>query len=261
MKFFQINLGRFKDRLGRRGVAAVEFALVMPFLLVLFLGTIEILTLYRTEAKLNAMTINIAQMLAIQNQSTTSGISTVPSSGAGQPSLQNMCQGAILGLAPFPPGGMTLAIASVTLESGPTGLPSTNTSTSKAYNANNTYDAWESDFTVSGGTCNTASGTVIGVSNAEKLATTSPPSTTGASGANGLLAVPCDNAIIVQATLTYPGILGVILRNRPTLTQTAYTRWAYAGTQTELQCSSTDTGCTTSYLSTQLCNTSNTATN
>ena len=261
MKFFQVKLWRFKDRLGRRGIAAVEFALVMPILIVLFLGTIEILTLYRTEAKLNAMTIDIAQMLAIQDQSTTSGITTLASTGTGQVSLQNMCQGAILGLAPFPPGGMTLAIASVTLESGPTGLPNPNTSTSKAYSSSNTYDAWESDFTVSGGTCSTTGGHVIGLANVEQLSTTSPPSTTGTSGTNGLLAVPCDNAIIVQATLTYPGIMGVILQNRPTLTQTAYTRWAYAGTQTELQCSSTDTGCTTGYVSTQLCNSSNTATN
>jgi Flp pilus assembly protein TadG len=38
----------FSDRLGRRGIAAVEFALIIPVLLVLFIGTIEVLTLYRT---------------------------------------------------------------------------------------------------------------------------------------------------------------------------------------------------------------------
>ncbi len=245
----------------RRATAAVEFALMAPFLLVLFIGVIEIVTLYRTEAKLNTMVISVAQMVAIQNQTTTSGISIIPSSGTNQSSLQDICQGAILGLAPFPPEGMTLAIAGVTLESGPTGLPNVNTATSKVYNATNTYDAWEGDLTVSGTTCNTATTTSIGLANAEKLATTSPPSTTGTSGTSGLLGVPCDSAIIVKATLTYPGIMGIILTNRPTLTQTVYTRWRYASPQTELQCASTDTGCTTSYVTTQLCNSSNTSTN
>ncbi|OYV38294.1 MAG: hypothetical protein B7Z81_04820 [Acidocella sp. 20-61-6] len=247
--------------LSRRATAAVEFALMAPFLLVLFIGVIEIVTLYRTEAKLNTMVISVAQMVAIQNQTTTSGISVIPSSGTSQASLQDICQGAILGLAPFPPEGMTLAIAGVTLESSPTGLPNVNTATAQAYTAANTYDAWESDLTVLGTTCNTAATTAIGLTNAEKLATTSPPSTTGTSGTSGLLGVPCDSAIIVKATLTYPGIMGIILTSRPTIAQTVYTRWRYASPQTELQCANTDTGCTTRYATTQLCNSSNTSKN
>ncbi|MDR3576204.1 MAG: pilus assembly protein [Anaerolineaceae bacterium] len=244
---------RFKDR---RGIAAVEFALVMPILLVLFIGTIEILTLYRAEAKLNALTINVAQMVAIQNQSTTNGISTLPAAGTGQASLQNICQGAILGMAPFPAEGMILNIAGVTLESSPNGLPKTST----AYSTANSYDVWENDFAVSGGSCTASTNAAaIGASGAESAATTSPPSTTGAAGGiSGLLAVPCDNAIIVQASIIYPGILGIILQTRPTLTQWAYTRWRYAGTTTELQCS----GCSlTSNAAKQVCNSSNTATN
>ncbi len=251
---------RFKLQrlLERRGVAAVEFALVVPVLLILFMGTVEILTLYRTEAKLNALTINTAQMVAIQYQSTTNGISTVPATGTSVTSLQNICQGAVLGLAPFPADGLTLDIASVTLESSNAGLPNTST----AYSSSNTYDVWEGDFTVSGSSCNaTSSGTngSIGASSAKKLATTSPPSTTGTSGTSGLLAVPCDNAIIVKASLTYPGILGVILQSRPKLTQAAYTRWRYASTLTELQCSGTS--CSISNAATQVCNSSNSATN
>jgi hypothetical protein len=55
--------------------------------------------------------------------------------------------------------------------------------------------------------------------------------------------------------------MGIILTSRPTLGQAVYTRWRYASTQTELQCASTDTGCTTNYVTTQLCNSSNTSTN
>ncbi|MDD2795434.1 TadE/TadG family type IV pilus assembly protein [Acidocella sp.] len=258
MIFFKLNLRCLKDR---RSVAAVEFALVVPFLLLMFIGTIEVLTLYRTEAKLNALTANVAQMIAVQSQSTITGVSLMSSTGTTQASLQDVCQGAILGLAPFPANGMNLSIASVTLESGPTGLPNPATSTAKAYSTTNTYDAWESDFTVSGNTCTPSTSNLIGLANAEQLATTSPPSTTGTSGTTGMLGVPCDNALIVKATLTYPGILGIILTSRPSLTQMAFMRWRYAGTKAELQCPSSDTGCTTSYVTTQLCNTSNTSIN
>lgn len=258
MKLFHLNFKCLKDR---RSVAAVEFALIVPFLLLLFIGTIEILTLYRTEAKLNEMATNVANMVAVQSQSTISGISFIPSAGTTQPSLQDVCQGAILGLAPFPANGMKLSIASVTLESGPTGLPNPATATAQAYSTSNTYDTWESDFIVSGNTCTPSTNYQIGLASAEELATTSPPSTTGPSGTTGMLGVPCDNAIIVKATLTYPGILGIILTSRPSLTQMAFMRWRYAGPQAELQCSSSDTGCTTSYVTTQLCNTSNTSLN
>ncbi|HEY1857560.1 TadE/TadG family type IV pilus assembly protein [Acidocella sp.] len=253
MKIAHFTLPILKDR---RSIAAVEFALVMPILLVLFIGTIEILTLYRTEAKLNAMTINVAQMVAVQNQATTNGISSVPATGTSEASLQNICQGALLGLAPFPGSGMTLKIAGVTLESSPQGAPTT----SKAYSTGRSYDVWEGDFSVSGSSCSATSSSstsAIGASNAETLATTSPPSTSGTVGTAGLLAVPCDNAIIVQASLTYPGILGVILHSRPTFTQAAYTRWRYAGTQEELQCSGT--ACFASNATTQVCNNTNTA--
>lgn len=151
---------------------------------------------------------------------------------------------------------MTLNVASVTLEASPQGLPTTST----AYSTSRSYDVWEGDFTVSGSNCNATSSSAsaaIGASHAEALATTSPPSTSGTPGTTGLLAVPCDNAIIVQASLTYPGLLGVVLINRPTLTQAAYTRWRYAGTQAELQCSGS--ACFTSNATKQVCNSTNTA--
>ena len=62
-RLFQHRL--FQHKLGRRSIAAVEFALVMPLLLVMFIGTIEVLTLYRTEAKLNAVAFNVAQEISI----------------------------------------------------------------------------------------------------------------------------------------------------------------------------------------------------
>ncbi|OYV33290.1 MAG: hypothetical protein B7Z81_11590, partial [Acidocella sp. 20-61-6] len=95
--------------LGRRSVAAVEFALIVPVLLVMFIGTIELITLYRAEGKVNALAFNVAQMVSVEPSPTT--LST-----AGKTSINDICQGAILGLAPFPPNGVTLQIVSVTLE-------------------------------------------------------------------------------------------------------------------------------------------------
>lgn len=242
----------------RRSVAAVEFALVVPILFVLFLGTVEIVTLYRTETKLNAMTINIAQMVGSESSSSSNGLVTVASGGTSHASLQDACQGAVLGLAPFPPSGMTLQIASVTLESSNKGSPTT----AAVYSSSPTYDMWETDLSVSGSTCSVTSShssAGFGYTSAVNLATTSPPSATGTSGQSGLLVYPCDNAIIVKATLTYPGIIGIFLPARPTLSQSAYTRWIYAGPTSELQCSSSDTGCYVQNATKQTCNSSNTA--
>lgn len=240
-------------RLGRRGIAAVEFAILMPILLVLFIGTIEVLTLYRTEAKLNALAFNVAQMVAVEPAS-------VLVTGTGQTSLNDICQGAVMGLAPFPAGGLTIDVASVTLEQAPSGLPATNTKTSNAFGTANVFDEWEAESAPVAGTPCSMSGTSangIGVANAESLATTMPPVTgAGNTGTTGQLEVPCDNMIIVKASLTYPGLTGLILMNRPVLTQTAYARWSYGSELQQFNCPTCTVTGKLNY-----CNSTNTATN
>jgi len=215
----------FRDGLGRRGIAAVEFALIIPVLLVMFIGTIEVLTLYRTEAKLNALAMNVAQIVSVTQSDDPSTASNTGAS-ATVTSLNDVCNGAILGLAPFPAGGLTVAIASVTLE------PSAANSNVPASTA--AYDEWEQDYSEkTSSSCQTAAGTTIlsgaGATAPIKLVA---PTTVG----TGMLEEPCDNVIIVQASLTYPGLTGLILRNRPVLTQTAYARWTNASTQAQLPC-------------------------
>lgn len=209
-------------RLGRRAIAAVEFAIMAPVLLVLVIGTVEILTLYRTEAKLNALTINVAQMVSDAQEvapTTTAATSTI-----NYTALTDACKGAVAGLAPYPAGAMNVSVASLTLETtGPA-----------------TYDFWEGDSTASGQGCNTG-GTLIGQTAATALA---------GSTTTGMLQTPCDNIIIVRASITYPGLTGLILRSRPVLTQTAYTRWAYTSTSSELLCPS----CTVANVSKPVCN-------
>lgn len=227
--------------MGRRGIAAVEFALIVPVLLILFVGTVEILTLYRTEAKLNALVFNVAQSVAMaQSVSATASGTVTP----GITALGDICQGAVLGLQPFPAGGLTMTIASVTEEAGPKGLPVTG----PAYATTPRYDVWEGNFTPSGAGCTQSSGTTAWTAaQAQALATQN----------GGMIVVPCDDVIIVRASLTYAGLTGLILPSRPTLTQTAYVRWPYASPTRELICAT----CTLASPATPVCATPNTATN
>jgi Flp pilus assembly protein TadG len=250
----------FRDKLGRRGIAAVEFALVVPVLLLLFMGTVEMLTAYRTEAKLNAIAFNVAQMVSLA-QSVSTANAPIANATASTPltadspivqvvSLNDICRGAAMGLAPFPPGGMKLAIASVTQEQGPTAQPANGTN--PAYAASTTYDEWESDSTVaSNGTCTTPS------PSATTTILSGSPLATATTGASSMVVNPCDNVIIVQASVPYSGLIGLFFKNPITLTQTAYVRWAYTLPTTELQC----TGCTLVSAPTQVCNANNTSTN
>ncbi|WP_237213929.1 TadE/TadG family type IV pilus assembly protein [Falsiroseomonas oryziterrae] len=55
---------RRADRLGRRGVAAVEFALVLPVLLILLLGTVDILTALRAQLRLETAAVQLGQIVS-----------------------------------------------------------------------------------------------------------------------------------------------------------------------------------------------------
>jgi Flp pilus assembly protein TadG len=231
----------------RRGLAAVEFALVSTFILLpLMLGLIQIMSLFRVDTKLAAFTENTAQMVSVQ-QTSTAGVSTINATGSPGPSLQDICQGAAQALAPIPASGLTVNIAGVTLESGPTGTAHTTVNSTTA-----AYNIWEQDFTVTGTTCTAGTTKNIGTTGAVDYATSNPPSLTGATGTSGLVEVPCDNAIIVQATMNYPGVIKYV---HGPLTQLASMRWLPATVSTELECP----GCTLSQVQgTQLCNSSNT---
>lgn len=221
----------FRDRLGQRGIAAVEFAIIVPVLLVMFIGTVEVLTLYRTEAKLNAVAMNVAQMVSIAESVT---LATAANTGTAPTvtSLKDICQGAAYGMAPFPAAGVTISIASVTLE--PSALNSNNPASTPA------FDEWEADSTVqTNATCSTTTGTTIlnGTGASSPISIVKANASAGTTNGTGMLENPCDNVIIVTASVVYPGITGLIVRSRPTLTQTAYARWSNASTLTQLLCS------------------------
>jgi hypothetical protein len=195
----------------RRSIAAVEFALCAPMLVILLIGTLEILLLYRTEAKLNTLAGNFAQMVANQEVATVSaGItaahSPVPSTGSSPESLSDLCHGVVDGLQPFPPNGLGVNVASVT-----------------QVTATPTYDEWEVDLD---STCAPTGSQAIGVNGTTGARTIAR----GNGGSTALVHTVGDNAIIVRASLTYPGLIGLILTSNQTMTQTAIARWRYAAT-------------------------------
>jgi len=201
---------RLGFRIGRRGIAAVEFALCAPMLLLLLLGTLEISMLFRTQEKLNSLAGNFAQMVANQEVAIvkTTGFtlahSALPSSGSAPPGLSDLCTGAMDGLQPFPAAGLKIYVASIT-----------ETSVRPA-----SYDEWEVDLN---GSCTPTGAQNIGDLNARAIAV-------GNGTATALVQGQGDNAIIVRASLQYSGLVGLILTSAQTLTQTATARWRYAST-------------------------------
>jgi hypothetical protein len=194
---------RYFPSLGTKAVAAVEFAIIISFFMVVFIGSFEILTLLRTSQKLNALVGSVAE-----------SVTSISPSGAALSStaLQDVCFGAADTLLPLAANGLTVDIASVT----------TTTAGTKV-------DYWEQDFT--GASCTAVATPVIGSATACNLATNNNaggllPAANGAIG---------DNAIIVRATLTYPGLVGLWLKSAPTYTQQVLTRWSYATTSNELK--------------------------
>lgn len=91
----------------RGGVVAVEFALILPTLLVVFIGTFEASNLVRAKMKFNEAAPAIASLVALQTSTTTTGTLT-----------SDFCTGAAYMMAPFSTSGLNVQVNSVTNYSG-----------------------------------------------------------------------------------------------------------------------------------------------
>ena len=167
-----------------RGVAALEFAVVAPVLVLLLVGMAEITTRFRVQMKVNHTAGLLAKMVAQQAPSVT---------GSSTGSLANLCTGAKLAMTPFPSTSFAGAIASVTTTASGSG---THTSLD-----------WESDTS-----CATTA-TAIGSAAATGIATSS-----------GLVPDAGDSLIIVRVSYVYTPTMRLILPASTTLTQTIYVR-------------------------------------
>jgi Flp pilus assembly protein TadG len=99
--------GLWRDR---GGVVAVEFALILPTLLVLFIGTFEAANLVRVKMKFDEAAPAIATLIALQNPSKTGTLTS------------DFCTAAADMLAPFSTSGLNVQVASVTNYNGTTTL-------------------------------------------------------------------------------------------------------------------------------------------
>jgi Flp pilus assembly protein TadG len=90
----------------RDGVVAVEFALILPTLIVLFIGTFEASNLIRVKMKFDATAPAIASLVAVQNPSKTGTLTS------------DFCTGAAYMLSPYTTSGLNVVVSSVTNHNG-----------------------------------------------------------------------------------------------------------------------------------------------
>jgi Flp pilus assembly protein TadG len=95
--------GLWRDR---GGVVAVEFALILPTLVVLFIGTFEASNLVRVKMKFDEAAPAIANLIALQNPSKTGTLTS------------DFCTAADYMLSPFTTSGLNVQVSSVTNYSG-----------------------------------------------------------------------------------------------------------------------------------------------
>ncbi len=96
-----IHLAARRMRSDRRGVAAIEFALVGTLLLIATLGFFETVLIVRAQTLLSSVVANMAELVAAQ-------------SGVPIATLTDYCGGARLTMAPYPTTSLSMAVASVT---------------------------------------------------------------------------------------------------------------------------------------------------
>ena len=80
---------RFRHRRGERGAAAVEFALVLPVLLLLVLGLIEFSRLYNIQISLSNAAREGARSMAIHNSQPTAKTAAISAAPSISPSVSS----------------------------------------------------------------------------------------------------------------------------------------------------------------------------
>ena len=189
----------------RAGVAALEFALVAPFMVALLFGTVELGNAFRIQAKVNTAAGQLAELVAGQQGVTAPG-----------GSLADMCTGAALNLLPYASSRFAADIAS-----GTNDHPSNRVAGSTDSTTVGPYLDWE---TIS--SCPTKSPTTMGSNGAYALADspsslltkTGLPPTSYSDYGMGY------SVIVVQASYVYTNILPLFLGKALTFSAVAVAR-------------------------------------
>lgn len=94
-------LGRFRD--DRRGVSAVEFALIAPFMILLYLGSVEISLALSIDRKITSVSSALADLVAQDDVITDDEISDILNAGS-------------VIVAPFDPAPLEIRITSILMD-------------------------------------------------------------------------------------------------------------------------------------------------
>jgi Flp pilus assembly protein TadG len=174
-----------------RGVAAMEFVLVLPLMIALLFAIYEVGQFVRVNMQLSNAASSMADLISQQSTGVTSGTSGV---------LGNVCKAGTLMMTPFPtgaaagPGAFSVAMASVT-----------------NYTSTAVTVDWESDHSC------IATATALGTQGAQGLAM-APTNLLPNAG------TPGDSVIIVRATYQYSSVIQYLIPSSFTLVQTAFAR-------------------------------------
>jgi hypothetical protein len=192
-----------------RGVASLEFVVVIPILFMLVIGTYQLTEFVRVNARVSRVAGAVADLVAQQSSGITGGTSG---------SLGNFCAGARLMMTPFlatggvPAAGsvpattvFTLAIASATNYSGSGGIPVL-------------VNDWEVDTACSGSIApRLGSPAVIA------LATT-PFNLIPIPGPAGSTGIAGDSVIVVEVNYQYSSLIQYLAPSLGTITKFGFAR-------------------------------------
>jgi len=165
-----------------RGVASLEFAIIVPFMVLILLGIYQVSQLVRVNMKMSNVAVAIADIVA-QQDSITGGVSGI---------LGNFCKGAQLMMAPFPTSAaansFSLAIVSVTNYSNG--------------QVSNVKVDWEVD--------SACAVTAPAVGSSATTLVTSPVNLLVNSGPKGTTNVAGDTVILVRVTYNYLSLVSYL---------------------------------------------------
>lgn len=177
---------------GKRGNAAIEFALVAPIMVTIMYGMYEGAQLVRASKNLSNAAAAMADLIAQQINGVTSGTSGV---------LGHFCYAGRLMMTPFPASGTTAGAANA--------FSAAMVSVTNYTSGGVTVD-WESDASC------LVTATALGAG--AKTLATSPTNLLPNAG------TPGDSVIIVKATYIYSSAIQYVLPGLFTLTQTSFSR-------------------------------------
>lgn len=140
-------------RLGGRGTATIEFALIAPTAVCMMLGAVELIHAFRAQAKVHTMSGQLAELIA--------GSASITAPGG---SLADLCTGAALNLLPYSRNAVSAQIASISVDHPANRVAGSTDSVSVQV-----YLDWES-----GTACPQPAGGTLGLGGAFALANRAP---------------------------------------------------------------------------------------